>query len=184
MEAITLYTRQMPIVAETLKAEGTARVKRAYVEKKYGALPNFPAAYAVMRDLMKERVLPEPGDESPFWLHGTAEGTGIYAADEGVLFTLSVPASECVFFDSRRWNRVLNLSYLGKDREDEAAFSRELLRLGIAHESLAFTTPFYPAVRRRITDSWRERLLLPPENIHTLQAAVWHLRREWLVSEE
>lgn len=182
-DRITLFTRQDKIVLDTLYECGVARVKQEYVKRKYGSLPNFPAAYSVMRGLMEQTVPRAEGDESPFWLHGTAEATGIYSVD-APLITLSVPRDGCVLFDSRRWNRALNLCYIGSDARDEAAFDAELARLGIAHGSVAFTTPFYPQLKQRIIKSWRERLLLPPDDIRYTQAAVWHIDRSWLISVE
>lgn len=120
-DRLTLFTRQDKIVLDTLYECGVARAKQEYVQRKYGSLPNFPAAYSVMRGLMEQTVPRAEGDESPFWLHGTAEATGIYSVD-APLITLSVPRDKCVLFDSRRWNRALNLCYIGSDAHDEAAF--------------------------------------------------------------
>ena len=178
---ILLYTRQADAVAAALQKDGIVQVKKAYVAEKYGAeAKSFQIAYGFFRELMAERIPPETGEESPYWLHGTALGAGVYG--DGQLLVLNAPRKDCLFFDSRRWNRVPNLSYLGKEKDEEEAFEKELRRVGVFHCSQVFLTPFYPVQRQEILNSWRRNLLIPPEELAYLQAVLWRLKKEWLVN--
>lgn len=164
---ILLYTRQADAVAAALQKDGIVQVKKAYVAEKYGAeAKSFQIAYGFFRELMAERIPPETGEESPYWLHGTALGAGVYG--DGQLPVLNAPRKDCLFFDSRRWN--------------EEAFEKELRRVGVFHGSQVFLTPFYPVQRQEILNSWRRNLLIPPEELAYLQAALWRLKKEWLVN--
>jgi len=95
---------------------------------------------------------------------------------------LTAPKKSFFFSASRRWNRVLNLSHLGKEKDEEEAFEKELRRVGVFHGSQVFLTPFYPVQRQEILNSWRRNLLIPPEELAYLQAALWRLKKEWLVN--
>ena len=107
---------------------------------------------------------------------------GCLGGGDGQLPVLNAPRKDCLFFDSRRWNRVLNLSHLGKEKDEEEAFEKELRRVGVFHGSQVFLTPFYPVQRQEILNSWRRNLLIPPEELAYLQAALWRLKKEWLVN--
>ena len=54
--------------------------------------------------------------------------------------------------------------------------------MGVFHGSQVFLTPFYPVQRQEILNSWRRNLLIPPEELAYLQAALWRLKKEWLVN--
>ena len=96
---ILLYTRQADAVAAALQKDGIVQVKKAYVAEKYGAeAKSFQIAYGFFRELMAERIPPETGEESPYWLHGTALGAGVYG--DGQLPVLNAPRKDCLFFDS------------------------------------------------------------------------------------
>ena len=94
---------------------------------------------------------------------------------------VTVPKEQGIFFDCRKWNTILNLSYLPETEEDGAAFEKELHRQGIRDSLDLFRTPFYPQLRRQVEDSWK-RLFVPgvPVEDGYAQAALWELRREWI----
>lgn len=176
---ITLWTRQELRVLETMDREGIYRVHSAYVDDKYQETGwSFQIAYGFFKREMSQYLAPERGEESPIWLHGTPEATGIFS--QAPLLELEIPRDACVFFDQREWNRVLNLEYLGRTPENEDAFHRKLTQQGVAHASTVFRTPYYPLLKKEILDSWSglvKQELLDPSY---LQAAVWHLKRKWL----
>jgi hypothetical protein len=109
--------------------------------------------------------------------------------------TLSVPVSEAVFFDQYDWYKVLRLSYIGSDEKDEAEFRRELEMRGIKDPSEAVLKPFYPDIKRKITDSWKKifrhdaeirKALMNGtepeiEGVRAVQAGLWCIKKEWLI---
>lgn len=176
-ELVELWTSQRIPVCDILLREGVCRVKRDYVAEKYrGAGPSFREAYGFFAEEAAKRLAPAPGEASPYWLYGTPELAGNYAGS--FLLRLSIPRSQCVFFDSRKWNRVLNLDFLG-DEAACAAFSRKLEEQGLSCGAEAFLKPYYPQLRQEIRQSWKA--LFSDESIPLayLQAASWRLEREW-----
>lgn len=178
-DLVSLWTRQDEKVLAELHKKGICQVKKAYIEQKYAdAGWSFQIAYAFFTRHMAQILPPPVGCESPYWLHGSPEGTGVFS--EAPLLHFDIPRESCVFFDSRDWNCVLNLSYLGTAAEVQS-FQRELDRLGLSHGSEVFRQPYYPLQKRAIMESWqrlfRDQSLL---DARFLQAALWELKTSWL----
>lgn len=176
-EAVTLWTAQTAQVFSCIQTQGVSTVKKEYIEKKYGDTAwVFQEAYTFFRTHM-ERVVPKPaGAESPIWLFLDKKwvftGTGDY------LLKLSVPKSRAVFFEREKWQKVLNLSYIGTDAADEERFETELRRMGLSSPFEAFQTPFYPSVKAKIKKSWERLFVIETEDKEQLSAALWEIRKE------
>lgn len=176
-----LWTRQSPAVIEAIRRDGEARVLREYVEAKYAdAAWSFRVAYDFFSREMARRVPRPDGCESPYWLHGTPEATGVFGSADD-LAEFDIPRADVLVFDAARWNRVLNLDYIGRDERDEAAFADRLAAQGVAHSSEVFAKPFWPMIKSEITRSWARLFEGEEPEPARLQGAAWTLRREWLV---
>ena len=183
---VTLLSPQADIVWEVLERDGTAFSKRDYVRKKYEESAKiFIAAYdAYVREASKIVPLPD-GAEYPYWAFADKD-----AVDAGArVMTLSVPAEEAVFFDRFEWYRVLQLGYLGKTQEETDAFTKELERRGIRNESDVVLTAFYPDLKKKVTDSWKNLFRFHEQIragdfscVRSVQAGLWRIDRAWLVS--
>ena len=68
------------------------------------------------------------------------------------------------------------------DEKDEESFARELKNIGLNNTHKLFSTSFYPMQKRRVRDSWK-KLFTSAEGCpeEYLQAAVWELKKEWLL---
>jgi len=181
-ETIILYTAQTQIVLDAIERDGYSRVKREYVQGKYGEGSwVFQQAYSFFAQYAPRYVEPPEGAESGIWCYVdwrlALSGAGCY------LIELSVPRGQAILFDSRIWNRMLNLEYIGTNEADEDAFERKIANMGLKSTVDAFSTEFYPTVKREILQSW-QRLFDSAENCphEYLEAGLWELRREWIVS--
>ncbi len=181
-ETITLFTAQTQVVIDAIERDGFSRVKREYVQSKYGTGSwVFQQAYSFFAQYAPQFVAPPEGAESGIWCYSdwrlALSGAGCY------LIELSVPRDRAVLFDSRVWNRMLNLEYIGSDSADEDAFERKVSNMGLKSTADAFSTSFYPVVKREILQSW-QRLFDSAENCprEYLEAGLWELRCEWIVS--
>ena len=180
MNEVTLFTAQAPVVLEALERDGISRVRRAYVDKKYGDTAwSFQEAYSFFRQQMATRIPPPAGAESPVWLY--RDSRWCFMGPDSVLMRFEIPAGQLLFFDRRLWERILNLEYLGRDEADEAAFAKELISAGLSDTQKVFSTPFYPLQKRKIRDSWKKLFRSAEIPDAYCQAAVWELRKEWLV---
>lgn len=94
-----------------------------------------------------------------------------------------IPREELLLFDRRKWNRILNLSYIGTE-EEEREFEKRLRRQGVMDSTDVFSQPYYPQMKAEIKKSWR-RLFeeIPEEGMEAknIQGAVWRLKQEWIL---
>lgn len=180
-ETLRLWTAQRPLVLDTLRTQGRCLVKWDYVSQKYGESAwSFRAAYAFLAQAAQARGLCPPGAESAIWLY--ADPRWICQDPSCPILCLDIPAERVLTFDLRLWDRVLNLEYLEADARDRARFEQELRQLGLTDTLPLFKTPFYPLQKRKVQQSWNRLLSGPAAPAAYLQAAVWELRLEWLVS--
>lgn len=188
---VILYSPQSKAVWQELQNIGIAYSRREYVEKKYGESSGiFLTAYdEYIREA--EKIVPRPDPRAyPYWAFASLEQLDVSGG--GRLMTLSVPADEAVFFDQYDWYKVLRLSYIGENEQDEKEFMLDLERRGIKDPSEAVLRPFYPDIRRRISESWKRlfrhdaAIKMAIKNgdtpaVRAVQAGLWCIREEWLI---
>ncbi len=184
---LILYSPQSKAVWQELQNLGTAYSRREYVQKKYEESASiFLTAYdAYIREA--EKIVPRPEPWAyPYWAFKSLDQ--VDRSGGGRIMTLSVPVDEAVFFDQYDWYKVLRLSYIGENEQDEAAFRADLERRGIKDPSEAVLKPFYPEIRKKIIDSWKrifrfdEAIKNGDEScVRAVQAGLWRIKEEWLV---
>ena len=184
---VKLFSPQAEAVWQAVENEGTAFSRREYVIKKYEESAGlFLAAYdAYVREA--EKIVPRPDDRAyPYWAFASEE---LVDRSGGLrVMRLRVPLEEAVFFDQYDWYKVLRLSYIGETDKDEEAFARGLEMRGIRDSSEAVLRPFYPDVKRQITESWK-RLFRhdsairngDTSGVRAVQAGLWQIKKEWLI---
>lgn len=177
---VLMWTAQAQIVLDTLEKDGVYYVKKQYIEEKYKETAwSFRLAYHFLGEGMAKRV-PRPAEaESPVWLYKDPKWTG--AQGDASLMGLKIPSEELLLFDMRKWNKILNMSLVGTE-EEVRAFDKELERQGITDITDVLKNPFYPALKRKIMQSW-EKLFEETDVEETyLQGAAWRIKKEWVVS--
>lgn len=182
---IRLYSPQALPVYEVLCRDGVCYSKAEYVKKKYQeSAPIFLTAY---RWFVSEasKIVPRPeGAEFPYWAFADERMCDI--GENSRLLILDVPKDEVVLFDMFDWNRVLQLTLLGENEEQESKF-RDKLRASGMNENDIMLTGFYPMQKREIQNSWK-RLFRHQEALKTgdtqvvrsVQAGLWQIKEEWV----
>ncbi len=180
-DTLRLWTSQHPRVLDTLQNTGVYHVKWDYVTQKYQESAwSFHSAYTFLARAALDRGICPPGAESAIWLY--RDPRWICLDQSCPLLCFDIPAERVLTFDLRLWNRVLNLAYLGEDLQDELRFQKELERLGLSSTLPLFQTSFFPLQKRKVQQSWNRIFTTRTDDELYLQAAVWELRREWMVS--
>ena len=105
----------------------------------------------------------------------------VYVSQDSYLLELSIPRERVVLFDRERWQRVLNLSYVGKEQEDEARFEQKMNQMGVSTYWEVFQSAFYPYLKSEIKKSWERIFDIDNTEQTNLGAAVWQLRQEDVV---
>ena len=185
-DTVRLYSPQSQAVLRALERDGVCFSRAEYVRRKYGeSAPLFLTAYGWYVARAAERVPPPEGAEYPYWAFGN--GRDLDPSGGGRVLTLEVPRDQAVFFDLRDWNRILQLRLLGEEKE-EKQFRRELELRGLDSQKVMLTS-FYPEWKERVFQSW-ERLFRwhaairdgEESPVESVQAGLWCIRREWVVS--
>ena len=186
---VILYSPQAEPVWEAVERDGIAYSKREYVQKKYEESAQiFLSAYEEYIR-MAEQIVPRADSSNyPYWAFADAEMADTSSGSR--IMVLKVPKDEAVFFDAYDWYKVLRLSYIGENEADEESFEKELERRGIKDSSEAILKPFYPDIKRTITDSWK-RLLRHDDairrgeydGVRAVQAGLWCIKKEWLLEQ-
>jgi hypothetical protein len=174
----TLYTAQSDLVLEKLKENDCIYVKKEYIQKKYGEdlSKNIFIAYDWFRKAFKEKVdSPEKADY-PFWLFEDPRYAKTYGGAH--LIKLSIPENEIVFFDNHKWERVLNLNFVGQSKTEEKAFDQNLKKYGLQTGLDVFNSPLHISLKTKIKKSF-ERIFELDEN-SVIRAASWYLKKDWM----
>lgn len=175
--SLHLWTAQTDTVVDCIRDTGYSQVKMEYIEKKYEESAwIFKEAYGFFKQRARAMVEPPEGAESPIWLFFDKRWT--YLSQGSCLLELSIPEERVILFDREKWQRVLNLAYVGKDAEDEACFERKMNQMGVSTYCDAFRTSFYPYLKSEIKKSWDRIFDIQDRTQDNLGAAVWQLRRE------
>ncbi len=186
---IMLYAAQTNAVADALERDGICFSKRNYIEKKYQESAHiFIAAYSWFVTEAPKYVPRPDGAEYPYWVFPDARNVEVHEGSQ--LLRMRVPVDEAIYFDMLDWNKILSLRYIGETPEEEERFRRQLENYGVKYESDVILTNFYPMLKRQVQESWK-RLFRHhekikngnPDNIGSVQAALWCLKKEWLVAE-
>ena len=96
------------------------------------------------------------------------------------LLKLKIPASELVLFDRKMWEKVLNLSYIG-DEKEQIVYKNELSRRGLKEESDVFLKSQYPMLKEKVMNSWSKIFDIDTTEERNVQGAVWCIKRKWIV---
>lgn len=183
-DTITLYSPQSDTVLHVLERDGVCFSRAEYVRRKYGeSAPIFLTVYGWYVSRAAALVPPPEGAEYPYWAF--ANSRDLDATMGGQVLTLEVPRREAVFFDLRDWSRLLQLRFLGEEKE-ETAFRKELELRGLDTQKVMLSS-FYPEWKQQIFQSW-ERLFRWHSAIQKgeevpvagIQAGLWCIRREWV----
>lgn len=185
---VILYASQADPVWEVIVKDGAAFSKEVYVRRKYQeSAPVFLTAYRWFVTQLP-RFVPKPeGAEFPYWAFGDQ-----YLMEAGYsshVLTLEVPVNDAVYFDMQDWNKIIQLKYIGETEAQERAFARDLHSRGLDYADVMLTG-FYPDLKYQIYESW-QRLFRHHEavkagnreGIHSLQAGLWCIRKEWVLRD-
>lgn len=175
-----LWTAQTDAVLDCIRENGFSQVKMEFIDRKYEESAwVFKEAYGFFKQRAGLLVKPPEGAESPIWLF--FDRSWVYLSRDSYLLELSIPRERAVLFDRDKWQKVLNLSYVGKDREDEARFEQKMNRMGVTAYWEVFQSPFYPYLKSEIRKSWERIFDIDNTEQTNLGAAVWQLRQEDVV---
>lgn len=188
--AVTLYTSQIDEIAERIRAGQTHYAKMAFIKEKYGDVAKIFVDSYLWYAKQAELLVPREEDaESAIWAY--QDLINIEEHQGSQIVPLNVPISEGVYFKMSDWFKILNFRYIGKSEAEEKGFADKLKAQGINYEGDVFMKPFYPALKKEVTQSWqnlfrfhedvKQSLMAGREiPIDDLQVGLWKVDPTWL----
>ncbi len=183
---VTLYSSQTNDVIKIIENENVHFAKMEFIKKKYGDVANiFTNAYNWYNE-NANKIVPKPKDaESGIWafkdIHLLESHTN------SSILKLKVPIDEIVFFSMSDFNKLLNLRYIGTNEEEEKAYEKKLLNMGVKYEGDVFLAPYYPLLKRELIKSWnnlfRFHEVIKKGNfniVYDIQAGLWQIKNHWI----
>ena len=122
MEYVNLYTRQHENSLYELKNKGIIQNKRLYVSLHMRDISYFfLEKYDYFVKMAAKRV-PKPDDISyPIWC-SVSKGNCLKPIEKEVVYAITVPKDEVIYFDGAKWDLVLNNQYVPLDEDDAKDF--------------------------------------------------------------
>lgn len=180
---ITLFTCQNIKSLEILKNDKRIVNKKEYIKESFGVIADiFIRGYDWFVKEADNRVKKPMGSEYHIWCSTNAENC-MKPIENEVIYILEVPIKKVIFFDSIKWDHVLNLRYVPKDDLDYKKYIDNLKRKGIKSEYDIFDDTngnLNLIEREKVINSWPRIFDISNTNIDLIQANIWEIREEWV----
>ena len=186
MAKVTLWTRQDERFLEAMQKDGVFHTKREYIEEKNQELtPYFIKLYDWFVTEASKRVPRPDGALYPIWCSVNSEYM-LRGAHGNILIKLSVDEDRIIYFDSPKWDLVINHYYIAKDYDDQKTFEKELKNRGITNSFALLDEhhrKFYPDLVQKVMSSWSRIFDVDKDspNIFEVQANIWEIFPEDIV---
>lgn len=185
---VTLYTSQSNEVLDILTNDKIYYPKMEYIKKKYQETSDsFLTAYKWFKEHASKIVPIYKFSDSAIWSFTDKKYTMKHPDSNIIKFT--APLDKVIFFKMSDWNKILNYRFISTNEEEEEKFLNKINRLGINYEGDAFTTPYYPMIRKEIILSWNNLFrfdsYIKEGNIPSfsdIQVATWILEENWILN--
>lgn len=183
METVELFTRQHINSIYEIKNKGFMTNKEVYVRLHMGKDANyFIERYKNFMTLAEKR-LPKPKyADFPIWT-SISKNNCLKPVPNSLVYCLTVPKEEVIYFDGMKWDYVLNYLYIPIDTEDAESHKAELDRLGIESEHYIINGKYkgwFPQLEQKIRVSWDRIFTIDTWNDFNVQANLWQIKKEWI----
>ena len=183
MEYVNLYTRQHENSLYELKNKGIIQNKRLYISLHMRDISDFfLETYDYFVKMAAKRV-PKPDDISyPIWC-SVSKGNCLKPIEKEVVYAITVPKDEVIYFDGAKWDLVLNNQYVSLDEDDAKRFEKELAKRRIDNSFNIFDRKYdemFDDLREEIMSSWERIFEITDKSEFVVQANLWQIKEEWI----
>lgn len=183
MEYVNLYTRQHGNSLYELKNKGIIQNKILYVSLHMRDISDFfLEKYDCFVKMASKRV-PKPDDISyPIWC-SVSKGNCLKPIEKEVVYAITVPKDEVIYFDGAKWDLVLNNQYVPLDKDDAKRFEKELVKRRIDNSFNIFDRKYdemFDNLREEIVNSWERIFEITDRSEFVVQANLWQIKEEWI----
>lgn len=183
MEYVNLYTRQHENSLYELKNKGIIQNKRLYVSLHMRDISDFFLEKYDYFVKMASKIVPKPDDISyPIWC-SVSKGNCLKPIEKEVVYAITAPKDEVIYFDGAKWDLVLNNQYVPLDEDDAKDFDALLKKCGAYKVYNVFEKKYngiFDDVREKIINSWERIFEITDKSEFVVQANLWQIKEEWI----
>ncbi len=180
---VNLWTRQDIKSLDELEKNSVLRITQNHIDKKFDIIADYiTEVYQWFITAASQRVQKPEDVEYPIWC-SVSEENMLRPTEETVVYVIEVDESEIIYFDSIKWDYVLNHLYIPTDEADADAYREEMKRRGHKDIYSFFekrTAHFYPRERKQIVESWVRVFDIDQRDIFRVQANIWEIRPDMI----
>ncbi|MGX7111359.1 DUF3841 domain-containing protein [Gemella cuniculi] len=183
MKTVNLYTKQPINSIYELELTDSITNNEIYIRLHMKDISDsFLEKYSLFTK-MAEKIIPHPKHiKYPIWC-SVSKSNCLKPTDNEVVYCLEVPIDEVIYFDSLKWNYVLNNIYIPKDYNDKINFLKKLNEIDLKNSYTLFSEKnggLYPKLENEIKRSWKRIFKIDDWNEFTVQANLWQIKKEWV----
>jgi hypothetical protein len=180
-EKVILWTRQNKNSIKELSQQGVYRVKKEYIEEQFEDIAQYYIKlYSWFTEAASKRV-PKPVEvEFPIWC-SISDTYMLRVMKDTVVYVLEVDPGEVIYFNSGKWDHILNHLYIPKDDRDARQYKEKLKSKGFldGHSFIEGRySRYYPIETKMVMDSWSRLFEIEEWDPFKVQANIWEIRQE------
>ena len=178
MSKILVWTKQHENVAEIIEKEGRYTAKRHIIAK---TADDHEGLVLRCYDWLVKYLPDKPRDaDYPVWVSMEKEAT-MMLQPGFVMLELEIDEEIITKINIEKWTSITNYSYIPLDEKDKKRHAQMLEEYG-TNDIKAFSTAFYPQIKREIEQSW-QRLFDDDITItgnKNYYGNIWEIKKEWV----
>lgn len=183
MTYVQLYTRQHENSIFELVSKGYICNKEIYIKLHMREDSDyFIDRYRYFVKMAEKRV-PRPDHvDFPIWC-SISKRNCLKPSEGELVYVVNVPKDQIIYFDGRKWDKVLNYLYIAKDEKDQADYDDLLNKHGIDTEHFIFNGKYkrhFPFIEKKIENSWQRIFDIDEWNDYYVQANLWEIKEDWV----
>lgn len=179
----TLFTCQNSKSLDILKRDGRFINKKEYIMKHLdGIAPTILKAYDWFVAAASKRIRKPEDVQYQIWCV-TDFSICMKPIENEIIYVLEVPDEEIIYFNSFKWDYIINYHYVPENKEDLEKYIREMEAKGFSNTYEFLVGRYagkFPLEERKIKDSWYRIFDIEEWNSREIQANLWEIKKEWV----
>ena len=178
-----LFTCQNKKSLNDLNEKGRFINKKEYIyERLTGIASGIIKSYDWFVAAAAKRVKKSEDVEYQIWCTVSSE-VCMKPIEGEIVYILEVPDEEIIYFNSFKWDYVINNHYVPHNQEDFDKYMEEMEKKGFSNTYEFIGGKYagkFPLEERKIRESWIRVFDIDEWNPRIIQANLWEIKKEWV----
>ena len=178
-----LFTCQNAKSFDILERDGRFINKKEYIQEHLeDVAPMILKSYDWFVSAASKRIKKPDDVQYQIWC-AVGDEVCMKPIETELVYILEVPDKEIIYFNSYKWDYVINHHYVPENNEDLKKYEQEMEAKGFANTYEILTGRYagkFPLEERKIKDSWERVFDIDNWNVRQVQANLWEIKKEWV----